>query len=173
MTETLHGFVLTETTATITVTSTGCTDKKDFKVQLQKSSPPIATFIRVNPDLCEAAPHSVDIVFSLEEIGASCFKVGNLFEPGPSRLPEKMGTVKMPENQVELTGKLVPLAGIGGESTGFGLSSIIELDLKTNNLDDQFSKDAIVSVIGEFQIFRGVESGERHVLVVSKIEKLS
>ncbi|KST68031.1 hypothetical protein [Mastigocoleus testarum] len=86
MTETLHGLVLTDTTATITVTSTGCTDKSDFKIQLQESSPPIVTFVRVKPDFCRVVPHSVDIVFSLKEIGAASFKVANLFEPGPRRL---------------------------------------------------------------------------------------
>ena len=37
--ETLHGLVLTETTATIKVTSTGCTKKEDFQLRLQKSEP--------------------------------------------------------------------------------------------------------------------------------------
>ncbi|MCG8367362.1 MAG: hypothetical protein MJA27_29000 [Pseudanabaenales cyanobacterium] len=86
MSETLHGLVLTETTATITVTSNGCTEKSHFEVQLQESSPPIATFIRVKPDLCRVVPHSVDIVFSLKEVGATSFKVANLFEPGPRQL---------------------------------------------------------------------------------------
>lgn len=30
--------------------------------------------------------HSVDISFSLKEVGAAEFKVGNPFEPGPPRL---------------------------------------------------------------------------------------
>ncbi|MDJ0717964.1 MAG: hypothetical protein QNJ54_27705 [Prochloraceae cyanobacterium] len=82
--ETLHGLVLTETTATIKVTSTGCTAKEDFQLRLQKSEPPILTIIRVKPDLCLAAPHTIDIVFSLKEIGATNFTVANLFAPGSS-----------------------------------------------------------------------------------------
>ena len=82
--EILHGLVLTETTATITVTSNGCTAKEDFQIQLQESKPPILTIIRVKPDLCEAAPHSIDIIFSLKEIGSANFRVANLFAPGPS-----------------------------------------------------------------------------------------
>ncbi len=82
--ETLHGLVLTETTVTIKVTSTGCTKKEDFQLRLQKSEPPILTIIRVKPDPCKAAPHSIDIVFSLKEIGAANFTVANPFAPGPS-----------------------------------------------------------------------------------------
>ncbi|MDJ0594889.1 MAG: hypothetical protein QNJ72_33750 [Pleurocapsa sp. MO_226.B13] len=82
--EPLHGLVLTETTATIKVTSTGCTKKEDFQLRLQKSEPPILSIIRVKPDLCKAAPHSIDVVFSLKEIGAANFTVANLFAPGPS-----------------------------------------------------------------------------------------
>ncbi|MDJ0703147.1 MAG: hypothetical protein QNJ46_07705 [Leptolyngbyaceae cyanobacterium MO_188.B28] len=86
MPEILHGLAIAETTVTITVTSTGCTDKSDFEIQLQKSSPPVVTFVRVNPDLCRAAPHSVDIIFSIKEVGADNFTVANLFEPGPKQL---------------------------------------------------------------------------------------
>lgn len=84
--ETLHGLEVTETKVIITVTSTGCTDKDDFKIEVQESLPPIATFIRVQPDFCRAVSHSVDISFSLKEVGAAEFKVGNPFEPGPPRL---------------------------------------------------------------------------------------
>jgi heat shock protein HslJ len=81
--ETLHGLVFNETTATIKVASTGCTKKEDFELRLQKSEPPILTIIRVKPDLCEAGPHSIDIVFSLKEIGTANFTIANLFAPGP------------------------------------------------------------------------------------------
>ncbi|ETW98141.1 hypothetical protein [Candidatus Entotheonella palauensis] len=84
--ETLHGLEVTETAVVITVTSNGCTDKDDFEIEVQKSLPPIATFIRVQPDFCEAVPHSVDISFSLKEVGAAEFKVGNPFRPGPRQL---------------------------------------------------------------------------------------
>ncbi len=82
--ETLHGLVLTETTATIKVTSTGCTAKEDFQLGLQESEPPILTITRVKPDPCKAAPHTIDIVFSLKEIGAANFTVANPFAPGSS-----------------------------------------------------------------------------------------
>ena len=84
--ETLHGLKLTDTQVIITVTSNGCTDKDDFKIELKESHPAIATFIRVQPDFCRAAAHSVDIAFSLKEVGAAEFKVDNPFEPGPGRL---------------------------------------------------------------------------------------
>ncbi len=83
--ETLHGLEVTETQV-ITVTSNGCTDRGDFKLEVQESLPPIVTFIRVQPDFCRAVSHSVDIAFSLKEVGAAEFKVGNPFEPGPPRL---------------------------------------------------------------------------------------
>ncbi|NMF63764.1 hypothetical protein DP113_29300 [Brasilonema octagenarum UFV-E1] len=83
--ETLHGLVLTDISATITVTSNGCTKKDDFKIELTKSLPPIATFIRVKPDNCDAVAHSIDLVFSLKEVGAAEFKVANPFVPGPAK----------------------------------------------------------------------------------------
>src|SRR5262245_5095618 len=66
--EPLHGLRLTGNQVIITVTSTGCTDKADFKITLQESQPPIATFIRVQPDFCRVVPHSVDLAFSLREV---------------------------------------------------------------------------------------------------------
>ncbi|MDJ0715435.1 MAG: hypothetical protein QNJ54_14615 [Prochloraceae cyanobacterium] len=86
MTETLHGLVLTETSIIITVTSNGCTEKKDFKIELQESKPPIVTFIRVVPDPCKMVSHSIDITFSLKEIGVAQFKVANPFAPGPTKI---------------------------------------------------------------------------------------
>ncbi|MDJ0715436.1 MAG: hypothetical protein QNJ54_14620 [Prochloraceae cyanobacterium] len=86
MTETLHGLIITETSVIITVTSNGCTEKKDFKIELQESKPPIVTFIRVKPDPCNMVSHSIDITFSLKEVGAAEFKVTNPFAPGPTRL---------------------------------------------------------------------------------------
>ena len=59
--ETLHGLEVTETKVVITVTSSGCTDRDDFIIELEKSLPPIATFIRVQPDFCKAIDHSVDL----------------------------------------------------------------------------------------------------------------
>ncbi|MDH3600539.1 MAG: hypothetical protein OEU26_12965 [Candidatus Tectomicrobia bacterium] len=84
--ETLHGLMLTESQVIITVTSNGCTGKEDFKIELKESQPPIATFIRVQPDYCRAVAHSVDIAFSLKEVGAAEFTLDNPFEPGPIRL---------------------------------------------------------------------------------------
>ncbi|NEQ81681.1 MAG: hypothetical protein F6K26_15935 [Moorea sp. SIO2I5] len=50
---------------------------------MEKSQPPIATFIRLTPDFCRAASRAYPIEFSLEEVGAKEFKVANLFVPGP------------------------------------------------------------------------------------------
>ena len=84
--ETLHGLSVNETKVIITVTSTGCTNESDFKIEVVKTLPPLVTFVRVKPDLCKVAPHSVDLSFSLKEIGTADFKVDNLFAPGPGRL---------------------------------------------------------------------------------------
>lgn len=81
-----------------------------------------------------------------------------------------MGNVQMSENRVKLSGSLVRLVAIGGETTGFGLKSTIELDLETNNLEDEFNEDANVAVVGSFKLVEGVETGKRQVFVVSKIE---
>lgn len=81
--EILHGLNITERSATVLVKSTGCTRKEDFITILQKSQPPIVTFIRLRPDPCKAAPRPMPISFSLEELGASLFTVANQFEPAP------------------------------------------------------------------------------------------
>ena len=82
-----------------------------------------------------------------------------------------MGSIKMTENQVVLSGNLVKLVAIGGETTGFGLESTIELDLRTNYLEDRFMENANVPVVGSFKLVEGVETGKRYVFVVSKIEE--
>ncbi|MDJ0703146.1 MAG: hypothetical protein QNJ46_07700 [Leptolyngbyaceae cyanobacterium MO_188.B28] len=82
-----------------------------------------------------------------------------------------MGIMKMTENQVELSGNLVRVFAPGGETTGFGLKSTIEIDLATNNLEDRFMEDANVTVMGDFEVVEGVETGKRQVFVVSKIEE--
>ncbi|MEM9541155.1 MAG: hypothetical protein AAGA60_16835 [Cyanobacteria bacterium P01_E01_bin.42] len=81
--EPLHGFYLTDGTATIMVTSNGCTQKEDFISILEKSEPPVVTFIRLKPDFCKAASTPYRISFSVEEIGAKVFKISNLVEPAP------------------------------------------------------------------------------------------
>ena len=84
--EVLHGLVVTESFIQITVTSTGCTEKKDFEVRVQESLPPVLTFFRVNPDPCDMAPHLTDIQFSRDEAGGGNheFEVANRFQVGPS-----------------------------------------------------------------------------------------
>jgi hypothetical protein len=95
--ETLHGLMLTGNQVIITVTSNGCTEKADFKIALKESHPPIATFIRVQPDFCRAVAHSVDIAFSLKEVGAAAFTVDNPFEPGPVWLDRPVTTLAVGE----------------------------------------------------------------------------
>ncbi|WP_202218755.1 hypothetical protein [Okeania sp. KiyG1] len=82
--ETLHGLQVTEKTVTILVTSTGCTKKEDFIAVLDKYQPPTATFIRLIPDFCRAASRAIPITFSLQEVGATEFKVANTVDPSPS-----------------------------------------------------------------------------------------
>ncbi|NEO92836.1 MAG: hypothetical protein F6K56_22370 [Moorea sp. SIO3G5] len=81
--EPLHGINITEKGVTILVTSNGCTQKEDFTTILAKSQPPIATFIRLKPDFCKGVSRPVTIQFSLSEVGATEFKVANLFVPSP------------------------------------------------------------------------------------------
>jgi len=81
--ETLHGLQVTENEVTIVVTSSGCTKKQDFIVVSDKSQPTTATFIRLIPDFCKAAPRPYPIKFSFEEVGAKEFKVANTFDPSP------------------------------------------------------------------------------------------
>lgn len=81
--EDLHGLQVTDKVATIVVTSTGCTKKEDFVVVLSKSQPPAATFIRLVPDFCRAAPRMYLIKFALQEVGSTDFTVTNLMTPGP------------------------------------------------------------------------------------------
>ncbi len=139
--ETLHGLVLTETTATITVTSTGCTAKEDFELRLQESEPPILTITRVKPDLCRAAPHSIDIVFSLKEIGSANFTVANLFAPGPSLdsstqtnleghwiLKSGVGTQLLPNTKITAEFKDGKLSGSGGCNQYFTGYTVEPLD---------------------------------------------
>lgn len=101
--EILHGLRLTGNQVIITVTSTGCTDKADFKIALQESQPPIATFMRVQPDFCRVVPHSIDIAFSLREVGAADFKVANPFEPGPVRRDRPATTDAVGEDTLPVT----------------------------------------------------------------------
>lgn len=81
--ETLHGISVTSRYCTIFVTSNGCTQKEDFVTLLQKSEPPVVTFVRLEPDLCKAAPRPTEIRFSLSEVGADTFAVANLLTPAP------------------------------------------------------------------------------------------
>lgn len=83
-----------------------------------------------------------------------------------------MGKFQMSTEEVKLSGNLVRLFAIGGETTGYGLESTIELDLKTNNLEDKFSEDANVSVVGSFKLVEGVETGKRYVFVVSELKAI-
>lgn len=118
--ETLHGLMLTDNQVIITVTSNGCTDKDDFKIALKESHPPIATFIRVQPDFCRAAPHSVDIAFSLKEVGAAEFTVDNPFEPGPVRLGRPVTTEAVGEETPPVTTLAVGEEGQGITTLAIG-----------------------------------------------------
>jgi hypothetical protein len=111
--EPLHGLRLTGNQVIITVTSTGCTDKADFKITVQESQPPIATFIRVQPDFCRVVAHSVDIAFSLREVGAAQFTVANPFEPGPVRRDRPVTTDAVGEETLPMTTLVVGEEGQG------------------------------------------------------------
>ncbi|MDJ0532389.1 MAG: hypothetical protein QNJ70_07820 [Xenococcaceae cyanobacterium MO_207.B15] len=101
--ETLHGLVVSESKVIITVTSTGCTDEGDFKIEVVETLPLLVSFVRVQPDFCKMAPHSIDLSFSLKEIGAAEFKVANLFAPGPRKLGSEVTTLAIGEENPPLT----------------------------------------------------------------------
>ena len=66
-------------TLTITVASSGCTEKEDFSIKNENGT---VTFIRKNRDDCKAMPHRIDIQFSLKELGIDKhrpFNVSNEF----------------------------------------------------------------------------------------------
>ncbi len=84
--ETLHGVKITETAIIVTVTSNGCTEAGDFRVEVQETKPPIVTWLRTNPDPCKMIEHSVDLEFSLKLIGSAEFKVANPITSGPPRI---------------------------------------------------------------------------------------
>ena len=67
---------------TIYVLSTGCTEKKDFKIETTKSKPQQLTVWRIKPDFCDAAPRIIAIEFKKEEIGLfnGEYVVENLFQ---------------------------------------------------------------------------------------------
>jgi hypothetical protein len=128
--ETLHGLMLTENQVIITVTSNGCTDKGDFKIQLKESHPPIATFVRVQPDICKAAVHSVDLTFSLKEVGAAEFKIGNPFEPGPVRVDRPVTTLAVGEETPPITTMAVgeetpPVTTLAVGEEGIGVTTLV------------------------------------------------
>jgi hypothetical protein len=104
----------------ITVTSNGCTDKEDFTIALKESHPPIATFLRVQPDFCRAAPHSVDIAFSLKEVGAAEFTVDNPLAPGPVRRVPPVTTEAVGEETLPVTTLAVGEEGPGATTLAVG-----------------------------------------------------
>ena len=78
-------------------------------------------------------------------------------------------TAPIARDKITLSGVFQQIFAPGGETTGTGLKSTIELDLETNNLKDKFVPDNSVSVTGFFTKVQGVETGERDVFVVEKI----
>lgn len=74
-------------------------------------------------------------------------------------------------------GTLVSIAGIGGESTGYGLQTAtqgtLELDLATFGWARSFEDGASAKVTGYFKTVRGVEIPKRRVLVVVRMVKES
>lgn len=74
---------------------------------------------------------------------------------------------------VKFSGSFVRIAGIGGESTGYGLDTgnrIVELDLETNDFADAFRNNRRVQVRGYFKTVHGVEIPRREVLVVTAVQ---
>ncbi len=81
--EPIHGIQLTKTNIAFTVSSTGCTAKKDFILVLIDDS---LALIRIRPDYCEARQHTVKISFGFSEViglKSPTFKTKNKFAPVP------------------------------------------------------------------------------------------
>jgi hypothetical protein len=84
-------------------------------------------------------------------------------------------TAAVKVSEVSLEGQFIRVQAIGSESTGFGLQTaagdVVELDLRSNNLQDLFIENKAVKVNGIFHNVTGIEIPNRKVLVVSKIEE--
>jgi hypothetical protein len=78
--------------------------------------------------------------------------------------------------EIAFTGRLIGVAAIGGESTGYGLkatnATVIELDLATNHLQAEFIVDRSVLVYGHFKTVVGIEIPTRQVFEVVSIKQL-
>jgi hypothetical protein len=78
--------------------------------------------------------------------------------------------------ELALTGTLDQIAGIGGESTGWGLwledGTLVEVDLATNNLDRGAASlvGSGVTIRGHYRTVNGIETGTRRVLEASSLD---
>ena len=87
--ERLHGINITDDSIVFFVTSTGCTDKKDFKCKVDTGftgqTPVNIALTRIIPDTCKAMPHVVEVKFTLKELGIKgAFEVELLNKVGTS-----------------------------------------------------------------------------------------
>jgi hypothetical protein len=80
-------------------------------------------------------------------------------------------TPKADAADASYTGELVRIAGIGGESTGYGLrlddGRILELELAEAGFTDDFVAGRTAEVVGVVRSVEGVEVSGRQVLVVN------
>lgn len=72
---------------------------------------------------------------------------------------------------VTMSGRLVNLAAVGGESTGYGLENnngITEIDLVTHGFTSRFVETQFVRLTGRYETIAGIER-TRPVLVVEDL----
>ncbi|MES9859849.1 MAG: hypothetical protein ABW157_21880 [Candidatus Thiodiazotropha sp. LLP2] len=82
--ETLHGFSLTSTLLTFSVTSNGCTESADFDIVIQHAAVPQLTIVRKKKDTCRRKRIKVDIEYPLSRLkidSATTFTIDNTFSP--------------------------------------------------------------------------------------------
>lgn len=81
----LYGLRFTPDNLIVWASSTGCTSAKDFKVGFREAAPGQSgrelEIRRINPDLCRAAEHPVELRFPWDEVFAG---------PGPKSLPVRV-----------------------------------------------------------------------------------
>lgn len=87
--ESLLGVLFNESSIVFQVASSGCTQKRDFRVEVMESLPLQLRLIRINPDPCDAyVPLGTRINFKYNELGIA---------PGDAlRVVNPLGTVVVP-----------------------------------------------------------------------------
>jgi cytochrome c-type biogenesis protein CcmE len=85
MAEQLHGMVIRDGTILVAVSSAGCTQSEQFRLDITDAGGRTeVTLVRTLPDFCKMAPMVKEIELKLPaELQSATFKVQNPFGKGP------------------------------------------------------------------------------------------